>query len=105
MCWKYGAARRMDNARWCLSRGRFNDAREELEGVDGEEAAALRVIALEGLVRTVLTEATASLFTGESRRAEDLFATARKYGATPEQIDAARRADRPDKPRSPGKAA
>ncbi|MCB9780194.1 MAG: hypothetical protein H6742_16625 [Alphaproteobacteria bacterium] len=69
----------------------YNEARLELEGVEGPEADAMRQAALSALVELNLAEARFRMATGEHADAGSAIARARQFGATPEQLTATRR--------------
>ncbi len=86
-----GPAARVERARRLVAKGRYNDARIELEGVEGSEAEAVRAEALAALVELNLEEARARLNAGDRGGAAEHIELARAFGATEEQLRSVRR--------------
>jgi hypothetical protein len=80
--------------RW-LDKREYNFARIELEGVEGDDAEAIRREVLARLVEINLAEARAQRGAGNRLEAHGALERARCFGATPEQLRAAG-ADRKD---------
>jgi len=87
-------AARIERAQHFHARGRYNDVRLELDGVDGAEAAALRDEAMGALVEMNLEESAARFRAGDPSGANEHIALAKTFGATAEQIRATRRIGR-----------
>ncbi|MEL6345594.1 MAG: hypothetical protein AAFV53_20970 [Myxococcota bacterium] len=82
---------RLERARHFLARGRYNDARLELEGLETPEATALREDALKTLVVWNLEEARARFQSGDPDGAREHMALATQFGASPDQLRETRR--------------
>jgi transposase-like protein len=87
-------ASRLAKAEKYLERTEYNEARMELDGLEGPKAEALRAQALGGLVELNLAEAEARFNAGDGDGGREHLAMARQFGATPEQLREARRAAR-----------
>jgi hypothetical protein len=85
--------RRLARARKHMAVNFFLDALYELEGLEGDEAEALRDQARLGMVRVNLQEWRARTASGERQEARDALDRARKYGATDSDIDAFRKSE------------
>jgi hypothetical protein len=83
-------AERITQARKLLAKGEYNEARFELEGLEGAEAEGLLREALGGLVELNLKEARARMAQGDRAVGAELLELARGFGATPEQLRDAR---------------
>ncbi|MFH1463491.1 MAG: hypothetical protein ABIO70_03815 [Pseudomonadota bacterium] len=88
----------MRRARKFMEKKEFNEVRLELEGVPGEEAAALLARARAELVLINLSEAAAQSSSSHGGEAHAALERARVFGATPAQLESAR------KGRPPGRA-
>ena len=84
-------AARLERAQHFLARQRYNDARLELEGVEGAEAEALRKQALAVLVAWNIEEAQARTRAGDPEGAQEHLDLARQFGATDEDMRSVRR--------------
>ncbi|RME25213.1 MAG: hypothetical protein D6798_09455 [Deltaproteobacteria bacterium] len=90
----YSPEERVDRARRFLDRGEANEARIELEGLEGPEAEALRAEALAALVARNLQEAEARFVAGDEQGGEEHMAMAKQFGASAEDLRAVRRTAR-----------
>jgi tetratricopeptide (TPR) repeat protein len=82
---------RIERAQLFLERKRYNDARLELEGIAGTQAAALREQALSVLVEWNLEEARARSSAGDPEGAKEHMTLAKEFGATPQDLQSVRR--------------
>ncbi|MFT4974882.1 MAG: tetratricopeptide (TPR) repeat protein [Myxococcota bacterium] len=87
-------AARLERAQHFMGRGRYNDARLELEGLDGEEAEAMLAEARGVLAQWNLEESEARFRSGDAVGAQEHIALAQTFGATDEQVRATRRIGR-----------
>lgn len=88
-----------------LQRGEYNEARWEVEGVEGEAAAVLRAQALGGLQQLNLDEARARIMGGDRQGGEDLLALAQEFGASAHAAQAVRAEARAELDRERAEAA
>jgi hypothetical protein len=84
--------RKLRRARRFLSDGAFRDTLDELEGVEGPEADAMRAQAARSLVSINLHEWRAQQAAGNRDEAREALQRAQKFGATLEDIESARAA-------------
>ena len=84
-------AARIERAQLFLERKRYNDARLELEGIEGAQAAALRDQALSVLAQWNLEEARARHSAGDPEGAKEHMALAKEFGATTKDLQSIRR--------------
>ena len=82
---------RIDRAQRFLERKRYNDARLELEGLEGTLAAELREQALNVLVEWNLEESRARYSAGDPEGAKEHMMLAQEFGATPQDLQSVRR--------------
>jgi tetratricopeptide (TPR) repeat protein len=82
---------RIDRAQRFLERKRYNDARLELEGLEGTLAAELREQALSVLVEWNLEESRARYSAGDPEGAKEHMMLAQEFGATPQDLQSVRR--------------
>jgi hypothetical protein len=94
-----GPQAKLDRARRLLSEGSHNDARWLLEDLDHPEAEGLLLEARAGLVLANLEEARARYSSGDRAGAEEHLTMAREFGASSEQLRAARRSGRTEAPK------
>ena len=77
---------RLAKARKFLEAGAWNDARMEVEGLDGFEAEGIRQRALRGLVELNLEEARLCLIAGDFERSKEHMDLAQQFGATADEL-------------------
>jgi len=82
---------RLAKARKFLEAGAWNDARMEVEGLDGFEAEGIRQRALRGLVELNLEEARLCLIAGDFERSKEHMDLAQQFGATADELREVRR--------------
>ncbi len=87
----YTPQERVERARRYLDNGEANEARLELEGVEGAAAEAVRAEALTALVTRNLEEAEARFISGDEEGGQEHVAMAKEFGATADDLRAVRR--------------
>lgn len=90
---------KLAKARKFIDQGEFHEARWMLEGLDHSETPALMAAAMAGLVEANLEEGRARYSSGDPEGAEEHLALARSFGASAEQLRAARRLGREAMPK------
>lgn len=90
-------AARLSKARRFLDGDQFNDARQELEGLDHPEAAPLLERARQGLVVLNLDEAGARFRSGDFGGGQEHLELAGRFGATADQLREVRRIAREER--------
>lgn len=97
----FGPEAKVARVRKLLDAGEYMEARWAIDGVVHPDAPALLARANQGLVELNLTAAEGATGLGDVELAAEHIALATEFGATPEQLRAARRRARDGRPKAP----